>query len=458
MTAPNLRRELGLFDLTLLLVIAVVNINTIPVIAAAGWRTITLWILAFVLFLIPQGMAVAEFGKQYPGEGGIYLWTREMFGDFHAFISGWCYWTNNLFYFPSVLFILVGVLVYAGGKTAVDLAASREFMAMSSLAILIFITALHIRGLGIGKWLNNIGAFGTWFGLGMLVIIGITVLTRYGKAATPLSPSAFMLSFKEYTDYSTFSIMLYSIVGLELGSVMGDEIKDVTKIIGKAALMAGTICILLYLVGSAAILIAVPAAEIGAIQGLMQAVALVATDLKMSFMIPIISVLLALAVMGVCSAWIAGAARVPFVMGLDVYLPSVLGNTHPKWGTPYVSLLVQCVLSGIFIFLSLYGASVGQAYRILLSSSVVIQLIPFLYLFLGLWKLGRRRVVAVLGFIASAFGILFVFVPSLTETDVLGFELKVIGSSAVMLGLAIVFYVIGRRKHNKVVQQLKSAV
>lgn len=449
MTAPNLRRELGLFDLTLLLVIAVVNINTIPVIAAAGWRTITLWLFAFVLFLIPQGLAVAEFGKRFPGEGGIYLWTREMFGDFHAFISGWCYWTNNLFYFPSVLFIFVGVLVYAGGKSSVDLAAGQTFMALSSLAVLWFITALHIRGLGIGKWLNNIGAFGTWFGLGILVIIGITVLTRYGKAATPISLSAFGLSFKGYSDYSTFSIMLYSIVGLELGSVMGDEIKDVTKIIGKAALLAGGVCILLYLVGTASLLIAVPSTEVGAIQGLMQAVAHVATDLNMGYVIRIIAILLALAVMGVCSAWMAGAARVPFVMGLDVYLPPVLGRTHSKWGTPYVALLVQGVLSSIFIFLSLYGSTVGQAYRILLSSSVVIQLIPFLYMFLGLWKLGQKRIMALLGFFATAFGILFVFVPSLAEKDVLGFELKVFGSSAVMLGLAIVFYAIGKSKQKK---------
>ena len=111
MTRPHLKRELGLFDLTLLLVVAVVNVNILPRIAGEGWRSISLWVIAFFLFLIPQGIAVSQFSKRFPGEGGIYVWTREMFGDFHAFLSGWCYWTNNLFYFPSVLFILIGVLV-----------------------------------------------------------------------------------------------------------------------------------------------------------------------------------------------------------------------------------------------------------------------------------------------------------------------------------------------------------
>src|SRR5262249_38687650 len=218
---PKLRRELGLFDLTLLLVIAVVNINGIPFIAAAGWRTVPLWLIAFLLFLIPQGLAVAEFGRLYPGEGGIYLWTREMFGDFHAFISGWCYWANNLFYYPAVLFVLVGVLVYTGGSASATLGANPKFMTLGSLFFLWLITLIHIRGLSLGKWLNNIGAFGTWFGLLIILITGVTMLIRKGPA-TPISASAFSLSFRNYNYYSTFSLMLYGLVGLELGSAMGD--------------------------------------------------------------------------------------------------------------------------------------------------------------------------------------------------------------------------------------------
>lgn len=447
MTSPNLRRELGLFDLTLLLVIAVANINTVPLIASVGWRAITLWALAFVLFLVPQGMSVIEFGKRYPGEGGIYLWTREMFGDFHAFISGWCYWTNNLFYFPSVLFILVGVLVYSGGASSAAIAANPKFMALASLAFLWFITGLHIRGLGIGKWLNNIGAFGTWFGLAVLIFIGIEVLVHKGSVATPFSLGSLSLNAKEYSDYSTFSIMMYSLVGLELGSVMGDEIKDVRKIIGKAVILGGVISIVLYMIATASVLMAVPVAEIGVVQGLMQAVNVVAVDLKITMVVPVVAILLSLAVLGVCSAWMAGAARVPFVMGIDVYLPSALGKTHPKWGTPYVSLLVQAVLSTIFILISLLGSTVGEAYGLLLKSSVVLQLIPFLYLFAGLLKLGQKKALAVVGFAATVFGILFVFVPSSNVNNVWQFELEILLSSAIMLGLAFVFYKIGKKKH-----------
>ncbi|MCI0614468.1 amino acid permease, partial [bacterium] len=77
----SLQRELNLRDLVLLMVVAVVNVNTLPLIALEGWRAISYWILAFLLFLVPQGLAVAEFGTRFPGEGGIYVWTRECFGD-----------------------------------------------------------------------------------------------------------------------------------------------------------------------------------------------------------------------------------------------------------------------------------------------------------------------------------------------------------------------------------------
>ncbi len=445
MTTPHLRRELGLFDLTLLLVIAVVNVNILPRIAGGGWQSITLWLLSFVLFLLPCALAVAEFGKRFPGEGGIYVWTREMFGDFHAFISGWCYWTNNLFYYPSILFTLVGVMVYTAGPGAASRGESPTFVALASLALLWFVTLLHVRGLSFGKWLNNIGAFGTWLTFSILLIVGIIQLTS-AHAATPFRLSDCIPSFGDYSSFSAFGIVLYSLVGLELGSVMGDEIKDTSRIIRRAAFLGGAVSILLYIVGTASLLIAVPASDLGAVQGLMQAVTSVSTRINAAGVIPFVALLISLSVLGTCSAWMSGAARVPFVMGIDVYLPKALGKTHPVWGTPHIALIVQAVLSSFLILISFMGTTVVEAFEILLKSSVVIQLIPFVYLFLGLWKLRKHRVIALLGAIATTFGILLTFVPSQDVTNVLQFELEVMGSFVLMMGLAIAFYRAGRNK------------
>ena len=441
----GLKRVLTLRDVTLLSVVAVVNVNILPVIAAQGWQSITLWGLALVLFLLPQALAVGEFGKIEPGEGGIYLWTRKMFGDGHAFLSGWCYWTNNLLYIPSIIFILIGVSLYAGGPSAIGLADHTKFMAVTSLSVLWLITFLHIVGLGTGKWLNNLGAFAVWLSLAALLVAAV-VIYRSSGSATPFTASALLPSFRNYDSLSTFSITLYSLVGLELAAVMGDEIRDPKKIIRPAALLSGALSFILYAGGTAALLIAVSSQKVRAIQGLMQAVVELANSIHMGFLIPVSSVLLAFAVLGVCSAWLSGSARIPFVMGIDVYLPAALGKVHPRWQSPYVALLVQGIVSSIFIVISLYGATVGEAYKLLLLSSVVIQLIPFLYLFAGLFKLGRYRFWAIAGFVATAFGIGFVFVPAAGTENKWLFEGKLCVSTILMLGIGGIFYAFASRK------------
>ena len=102
-------RALGRRDLVLLFVVAVFNLNVVPSIAANGGVTIWLWIISLLLFFFPQGIAVIELAHRYPGEGGVYLWAKEVFGDFHGFLSGWCYWTNNMLYVPTIMLYFVAV-------------------------------------------------------------------------------------------------------------------------------------------------------------------------------------------------------------------------------------------------------------------------------------------------------------------------------------------------------------
>ena len=123
---PHLIRALGRRDLILLFVVAVFNLNVVPSIAANGGVTIWLWIISLVLFFWPQGIAVIELAHRYPGEGGVYLWAKEIFGDFHGFFSGWCYWTNNMLYVPTVMLYFVGVSVFVLGPSHAALADNKS--------------------------------------------------------------------------------------------------------------------------------------------------------------------------------------------------------------------------------------------------------------------------------------------------------------------------------------------
>jgi amino acid transporter len=146
---PHLKRVLGRWDLVLLFVVAVFNLNVVPSIASNGGVTIWLWIISILLFFWPQGIAVIELSHRYPGEGGVYLWAKEEFGDFHGFLSGWCYWTNQMLYVPTVMLYFVGVSVYVLGSGHQSLADNKLFALTMSLALLALITVLNIAGLGV---------------------------------------------------------------------------------------------------------------------------------------------------------------------------------------------------------------------------------------------------------------------------------------------------------------------
>src|SRR5947207_12936059 len=176
--APHLRRVLGRWDLVLLFVVAVFNLNVVPSIAANGGVTVWLWIISLALFFWPQGIAVVELAHRYPGEGGVYLWAKEVFGDFHGFLSGWCYWTNNMMYVPTIMLYFVGVSVFVLGPAHAGLADSKSFALAASLALLVVLVVLNIVGLGVGKWINNIGGLGTLIAGGILLSHGVLLWLR----------------------------------------------------------------------------------------------------------------------------------------------------------------------------------------------------------------------------------------------------------------------------------------
>src|ERR1700684_744263 len=182
-TQTHLIRALGRRDLVLLFVVAVFNLNVVPSIAANGGVTIWLWIISLLLFFWPQGIAVIELAHRYPGEGGVYLWAKEVFGDFHGFLSGWCYWTNNMMYVPTVMLYFVGVSVFVFPSHQY-LADNKLFAVSASLGLLAILVVLNIVGLGVGKWINNLGSIGTVIAAAVLVGLGVIVWLRYGTTVS----------------------------------------------------------------------------------------------------------------------------------------------------------------------------------------------------------------------------------------------------------------------------------
>ena len=174
-----LPRELTLRDMVLFNVVAVVSLRWMATAAAAGPSSITLWVLAALLFFIPQGLAVSDLSARFPDEGGIYAWTKRAYGEGHGFMCGWCYWVNNILYYPNLLMstAVVGAFVIGRGETA--LVDDWTYVLPATLAALWIAAGINIVGLKTGRWLQNLGAIGTYIPGLLLIGLGLhAALTR----------------------------------------------------------------------------------------------------------------------------------------------------------------------------------------------------------------------------------------------------------------------------------------
>ena len=454
---PHLIRALGRRDLVLLFVVAVFNLNVVPSIAANGGVTIWLWIISLILFFWPQGIAVIELAHRYPGEGGVYLWAKEVFGDFHGFLSGWCYWTNNMLYVPTVMLYFVGVSVYVLGPGHQGLADNKFFAASVSLGLLALLTWLNILGLGIGKWINNLGAIGTFIAAAVLIGLGVVIWSRFG---TGITAADFKVPANPRFVLNSFGVICFGLVGLELASVMGDEIRDPARTLPGAVAWGGVISGTLYVAATLTLLISV-GKGVNVLQGVVQAVSGMAARVGVNWITVPFAILLSLAVAGIGSAWTGGCARIPFVAGLDSYMPSWLGNIHPRYATPYAALIVQGIVSGVLVILNFAGAGVQETFQKLLSLAVVLQLFPFAYMFAALVKFAVTEPVprgqysrttlflaGTSGFLTTVLGGALVFFPAQQITSLFWYEVwMVLGT--LLLGIlapAFFFFVYGRHK------------
>ncbi|MCX5789334.1 MAG: APC family permease [Elusimicrobia bacterium] len=447
----QLKRVLGRWDLVAFFVVAVFNLNVVPSIAANGGSTIWLWLVSMVLFLIPQAIAVIELSHHYPGEGGVYLWTKKYFGDFHGFLSGWCYWTNNMLYVPTIMLYFVGVSVFVLGPGHQHLADNKAFAVTVSLLLLAILVAVNIVGTVLGKWLSNISGVVTAVATVTLVSLGAVVCLRHGTA---LTAADFRIPSDIRSPLNSFGVICYGLVGLELASIMGDEIREPRRVLPFAVTLGGVVAGLLYIVSTLTMLAAVDKKDINVIQGVVQAVGLMSNRVGIGWLATPFALMLSISIAGIGSVWLAGSARIPFVAGLDAYLPAWLGKVHPRWHTPAPAILVHGAISAVLILINSFGAGgVQEMFQKLLALSVVLNLIPFLYIFGAVLKVARRpedgngiysRAVLLAagtaGFVTTAVGIAMVFFPAKQIESFWLYEAWMFGGTAFFVGLAAFFF------------------
>jgi amino acid transporter len=458
----GLRRAMGFADLLLFFVITGFGPMWLAKAAEAGPVGVTLWVLGGLTFFLPLAACVLELSSRYPGEGGLYLWTRQAFGDCAAFLAGWAYWASVLTFLPGVLYFVAGSALFVGGEHWQHLSRDKAYFITASLLGLAVATALNLLGLGVGKWLHNVGALGTWLPALALMAVGVVVWAEHGPV-TELSPEGFVprLSLKELV---VWPVLVMSLMGLEAASILGEEIQDPRRLIPRALACAVVLLLATKILGTLAVLAAMTpqeAREAGSV-GLMQAFDKAASRAGLAWLLPAVALLVAVGNLGKVGGWSAAGARLPFVAGVDGCLPAALARLHPRWGTPYVALLLQALLVAALVVLGQLGTTTRGAYNVFLSMTVIPAFLPFLLLFAALMKVQREpagpgviRVpggralavpLAVLGLLTTVSALVLVVVAPEDEEDQALYLTKVVGMAAVLLGAGVAVYLLGKRR------------
>lgn len=460
MTTHDLKRVLTFRDLFLFYMVTSFSLRWVATAAAAGPSAIVIWIIAALGLYVPLMFTVLELSSRYPQEGGLYVWSKRAFGPFSAFMTGWTYWGANLPYFPGLLYFAAANALFMGGPTWQSLAENHTYFVAVAVVGLSVAVAMNVVGLGVGRWLTNVGAVAGWLPAFVLMALGVAAWTRFGSA-TPLTPHAFLPS-TSLKDVIFWSTIAFAFGGIESGSTMGEEIHDARRTVPRAVLAAGVATTLFYIVTTLSILLAMPKEQVSGLQGMMQAIQAICARASMPWLVPIVAALVTINALGGVGGWFAATARLPFVAGLDRFLPEAFGRLHPRWRTPYVALLVQAGIAGLFVFLGQARTSVRGAYEALVSMGIIAYFIPFLYMFAAMIVLQREpagpevirvpggRPVAVaaasIGFLVTAISIVLSCVPADDEPDKMLFVVKVVGASLALVAIGAAVYWMGRRK------------
>src|SRR3954453_11358158 len=456
----ELRRALTFRDLLLFYIVTTFGPRWMATAAASGPSALVIWVLAAAGLFVPLVFTVLELSSRYPQEGGIYVWTKRAFGPFAGFMTGWLYWSTNLPYFPSVLYYAAGNVLFIGGASWQGWSTSGGYFIAASMFGLVLAVVLNVVGLNVGKWLNNVGAFGGWMPAGLLIVLGAVAWARFGSA-TPI-PLQTMMPSTSLKDVIFWSTIAFAFGGLESGSAMAEEIHDARRTVPRAIVAAAVIITLLYIAGTASILLAIPREQISGLQGIMQAMQAMSARMGLGWLTPIVASLIAVNGLGAVGGWFAATARLPFVAGLDRYLPRAFGSLHPTWRTPHVALLVQAAISALFVILGQAGTTVRGAYDVLVSMSIITYFIPFLYMFAAMIRLqgepvgpdvirapGGRAVavgVAAIGFVTTAAAIVLACIPAADEPNKVLAVAKIVGLSAVLIAAGAIVYLAGKRR------------
>jgi amino acid transporter len=447
--SASLKKPLGLFDLALTQILFVVGSSWVGTAAKLGQAHLFFWLLAIVLFYIPQAAVVIYLSRIMPLEGGIYQWAKLAFNEFAGFMVAWNLWLLSIMVIALGGMFVTTNISYAIGDSAAWMPNSKWCVSLISAALVLGLGSIAVRGLSLGKWVHNVGGFAMLAVYGALIALPFVALMRGDlKEYHPLVLAAPTMSI--FYCFNIFTkLAVGALSGFEYVAILAGETRSPARDIGRSVLVASPIIALAFILGTSSVLAFIGDKPIDLIGPVPQTLRLGLRFFPIAGAIASMAiVLMTVRTIASTSVHVTGSSRLPMVAGWDRLLPAWFSRLHPKHKTPINSVIFVGALTLTIAIASQIGAGIQEAFQLVDNASNVFYGIVYAMLFaiplIGASAIRGRaniwlRIAAVCGFIVSLTAIFFTVYPIIDVPSKLMFGAKIVAVTAVAnaIGAAI---------------------
>src|SRR5256714_3155754 len=380
-SAP-LKKELGLRDLVLTQILFIVGSSWVGTAAKLGQSHLFFWLLAILLFYIPQAAVVIYLNRLMPLEGGIYQWTKLGFNEFAGFIVAWNLWLLSITVIALGGMFVTTNLSYAIGESGAWMPHSKWCVSLISSVLVASLALAAIRGLALGKWVHNIGALAMFLAYGALIVLPFVSLARGDlKEYHPLQLAAPTMSIFYCMNIFT-KLAIGALSGFEYVAILAGEARSPARNIGRSVMIASPIIALMFIFGTSSVLAFVGNNQIDLIGPVPQTL-----RLRLRFF-PIARAIAALGIImmtvrsiSATSIHVTGSSRLPMVAGWDRLLPTWFSRLHPRYKTPINSILFVGAITMVLAVASQIGTGIQEAFQLVDNAANVFYGIVYFILF-----------------------------------------------------------------------------
>jgi amino acid transporter len=450
-----LKKELGLFDLVLAQVVFVVGTIWVGWAAKLGYDQNVFWLIAIAIYYLPLAAVVIFLNRLAPLEGGLYQWAKIAFNDFVAFMVAWNLWVFAISILAGIGLVVTTNFSYAIGPRATWMREHTLVITTVSTLLVIGMVLAAMRGLKVGKWVQNAGGLMLLITFTALILLPLLGFVQGNAGA--YRPFAFQLpSFNAYNVNVASKLALGGLSGFEYIAILAGETKQPARNIARSVIIAAPIIAVMFILGTSSVLAFVSPDHVDLIGPIPQVLSIGFGSYGWVGKVVSIAILgVVVRQVALMSMYFAGNTRLPMVAGWDRLLPAWFTRLHPTYKTPINSILFVGAVTLVLGLLSLTGVGVQEAFQLLDNAGGVFYAATYLVLFaipiVGMKSFGVRspwwlKLACASGFIASVIYICFTIVPIISVTSRLTFALKIIATVVLANAVGVTIYTLGKRK------------